>query len=256
MATGPANRPSKHLNLAIVFLVLLMLGGLWLYIKSDKGSHRFGNVTAPIQPQTGDNTPSDDPIPPSSPLPSHFSLQVPFTSQAPTANWDQLHNEACEEASAIMAYAYFKDISSLPAPVVENEITKLTQWETETLNYNLSITTEETAEMIESVYDLKTEIIPISEGAIKRALTEGKLVLVPANGRMLGNPNFKSPGPIYHMFVITGYTSKQIITNDPGTRKGEDYEYDYGVIEEATGNWNHEAHAVDLSDKRIIIVSK
>ena len=40
-------------------------------------------------------------------VPSELHLRVPFTPQAPTANWDELHNEACEEASVLMAAAYF-----------------------------------------------------------------------------------------------------------------------------------------------------
>lgn len=189
-------------------------------------------------------------------LPKTFQLQVPFTSQAPTANWDELHNEACEEASVIMANAYFSGTKSLPAPDVEREISKMTNWQNNNFGYHLSIDTDETVKMIESVYDLNAETVTISENAIKKALSENKVVIIPANGQMLGNPNFRAPGPIYHMFVITGWNEKEFITNDPGTRKGHNYVYTYKTIYDATGNWNHGDHAVDLSDKRMIIVSK
>ena len=58
------------------------------------------------------------------------------------------------------------------------------------------------------------------------------------------------------MFVITGYNEQGFITHDPGTRKGKDYQYSYETIRNATGNYLHDRHDVDLNDKRIIIVSQ
>ena len=212
------------------------------------------------KPATTQNSPIEKEIPPPAPEPvenpTAIQLKVPFTAQAPTANWDELHNEACEEASAIMAHAYFNNIASLPPAYVESEISKLTVWQRSNYGYNLSITTDETAEMIEANYNLETEIIDISEQAIKEALAQDKLVIVPAQGQMLGNPNFTPPGPVYHMFVITGYDETEFITNDPGTRKGENYRYTYETIFAATGNYDHGSKQMDLTDKRIIIVSK
>ena len=87
-------------------------------------------------------------------------------------------------------------------------------------------------------------------------VVDGKLVIYPANGQMLDNPNFTEPGPIYHMLVITGYDKDTFITNDPGTRNGFNYKYSYDTLEAANGTWDHDAHEINLSDKRIIIVSK
>ena len=63
-------------------------------------------------------------------------------------------------------------------------------------------------------------------------LARGNLVLVPANGIKLNNPNFTPPGPDRHMLVIKGYDldSGEFITNDPGTRKGEGYRYKEEII--------------------------
>ncbi len=36
-----------------------------------------------------------------------INWDVPFTVQAPNANWDEVHKEACEEASALMILRYF-----------------------------------------------------------------------------------------------------------------------------------------------------
>jgi len=56
----------------------------------------------------------------------------------------------------------------------------------------------------------------------------------------LNNPNFKQPGPIYHMLVIKGYNSWEFITNDPGTRKGNSFKYPYSTLINAVHDWNHD----------------
>jgi hypothetical protein len=196
---------------------------------------------------------------PAKELPSKLFLEVPFTPQAPTANWDELHNEACEEASVLMAAAYFKGDtrSMIPAEEAEQEIQKLTKWEQDNLGYYLSIDAKETVDMITSVYGLKAELVTnFSETTFKTALNEGKLVIVPVNGRLLGNPYFKQPGPIYHMFVITGYKNNQFIVNEPGTKRGHDYEYSYETIRNAIGDYDHNTKETDPSKPVVIIVSK
>lgn len=192
-------------------------------------------------------------------LPKEVLLSVPFTPQAPTANWDELHNEACEEASVLMAAAFFKgDKRSLvPASEAEREIEKLTEWQKDTLGYYLSIDANETVQMIEEVYGLQAEVVKeFSEDSMKRALADQKLILVPVNGRVLGNPYFRQPGPIYHMFVITGYNKNEFIVNEPGTKRGQDYRYTYNTIRGAVGDYDHHTKETDPSQPAIIIVSK
>ncbi|MEK7161697.1 MAG: C39 family peptidase [Patescibacteria group bacterium] len=227
---------------------------------------------------------SSSTTPTSSEPKANLLLPVPFTPQAPTGNWDKLHNEACEEASAIMAAVYFGTASpsspgssatssgssdegkmpagqerlvKLPADFVEQEITKLTTWEMQTFGYNLDITSEEVVKMIIANYGLQAKIITdVTEDNIKKELAQNHLVLLPANGQLLGNPNYKQPGPKYHMLVIRGYTPTSIITNDPGTRNGLNYAYDFDTLYNANGNWDHETEKVDLNIKNIIIIWK
>ncbi len=258
MLRPPKNSAARK-NFIIAFVVLLVVGAAYLYMTrgetaEDRLNANSQSNSTPTNTQTNwDTKPTNEST---TKIPSELFLSVPFTPQAPTANWDELHNEACEEASVIMANAYFNGIHSLPPAVVEKQIEQLTKWQQDNLGYYLSINTKEVTEMIEANYDLNAEIVDISEDTIKKALSENKLVIVPANGQMLGNPNFKQPGPIYHMFVITGYDSDNFITNDPGTRNGLNYKYSYSTIRDATGNWEPGPHEVNLSDKKIIIVSK
>jgi len=75
---------------------------------------------------------------------------------------------------------------------------------------------------------------------------------VPAAGRELGNPNFTDPGPLYHMLVVRGYTENNFITNDVGTRKGENYQYKYDVLMNAIHDWN----GGDVNNgQRVVIVA-
>lgn len=206
-------------------------------------------------------TPAPSPTPPPDPveIKTTLLLAVPFTPQAPTGNWDTIHNEDCEEASAVMANAYFNGphTPKLDTQYVEGQLTKLTDWEMKTFGYNLDITSEETVEMIKANYGLNAKMVTdFSEASIKKELAQDHLVLIPVNGQMIGNPNYKQPGPKYHVLVIRGYTATSIITNDPGTRNGLNYAYSYSTLYKASGNWSHVLGKVDLNDKNIIVVWK
>lgn len=209
-------------------------------------------------PHTPKNTPSSTL---NSKLIPHNSLNlpVPFTSQAPTGNWDTIHNEDCEEASVIMATEYFfgNTKAKLDASYVETQLTKLTDWEMSTFGYNLDINSSEVVKMIEANYSLHAKIITsYTEDDIKKELNQNHLALIPVNGQLIGNPNYKQPGPKYHMLVIRGYNGDSIITNDPGTKNGQNYIYNFKTLYNANGNWDHKTESVDLTQKNIIVVWK
>jgi hypothetical protein len=188
-------------------------------------------------------------------LPDEYNLDVPFTSQAPHADWDFTHEEVCEEASILMANRYFKNIGFEGADDAENSLQEIIAWEKENLGFFESTTAQETARVIREMLGLGAEVIEEpSVDQIKRYIFENKLVLVPAAGRELGNPFFKQPGPLYHMLVIRGYTDTQFITNDPGTKRGENYPYDFETILDANHDWN--GGDVSSGEKVVIVVSK
>lgn len=188
-----------------------------------------------------------------------LNLPIPFTPQAPTGNWDQLHNEACEEASAIMANAYLtgdKDVI-MPPSQVETEINNLTVWQDQHFGYNLDTTAQETAQMIEGVYGLQTKVLnDYTLQDIKDQINLHHVVILPVNGQVIGNPNYKQPGPIYHMLVVRGYTSTGLITNDSGTRRGENYPYTFETLHSAGADWDHNTNTIDQNKKVMIVVWK
>ncbi len=164
---------------------------------------------------------------------------VPFTSQAPYANWEPPYDEACEEASMLMVSAYFNDETLSPS-IADASIQAQYAWQTEN-GYPIDINVAEVVEVLDAYFELDSQLMynPTVE-QLQQALDEGSLIIAPAAGQLLGNPYFTPPGPVYHMFVITGYDSKreQFITNDPGTRRGEKYRYDFSVLMNALHDWN------------------
>lgn len=203
-------------------------------------------------------------------LPAVLNLSIPFTPQAPTANWDELHNEACEEASAIMSAAYLLDlpasfsgpdmktkIEKLSVDFVEGEIAKLTTWQDKNFGYHLDTTAQETAQMIEGVYGLKTIVQEdYTWQDIKDQLNLNHVVILLVNGQIISNPNYKRPGPIYHMLVVRGYNHLGLITNDSGTRLGRNYSYTFDTLHQAGVDWDHLTDTIDQSKKMMIIVFK
>src|SRR3989344_7321501 len=164
----------KKTSLIVISLFTIAILGWVVWYKTEPSFELPGYTKTPA-PSTNKETNSPKPsaIQSSTTNPATLSLKVPFTPQAPTGNWDQLHNEACEEASAIMAAAYFSGDtrSRIPATEVEAQITALTNWQQSNFGYYLDTTAEETAEMIRGFYNLNAKIVTdYTEKDIKDAL--------------------------------------------------------------------------------------
>ena len=204
---------------------------------------------------TPTNTPT--PLPSVEILESEINLDVPFTMQAPNQNWNLPYQEFCEEASMVMAAAYTQGKKTLTPAEADQLMLNVMDYENETFGYYKDTTAAETAEILRNYFQLQDVrlVNNPTEQDFKQALSENKIILVPAAGQLLGNPNFRAPGPPYHMLVIKGYTSTgQFITNDPGTRKGADYPYSADVILEAMHDWNN--GDVESGQKVAIIVGR
>ena len=187
--------------------------------------------------------------------PTEYNLAVPITSQAPHGNWVPPYKEACEEASALMAAFYFQKEpdGQIDPETADEEILRIVAFEDTFFGYNADTTAAETALLIENYYHLTTELVmnPTAD-QLKEQIAAGYPIIMPAAGRQLGNPYFTAPGPRYHMLVIKGYTEEGFITNDTGTRHGEDYFYSTDVLLNAIHDWN--GGEVELGEKVVIVV--
>lgn len=168
-----------------------------------------------------------------------INLAVPFTSQAPFANWDLPYKESCEEASVLMLDYFYRNLSLNPA-LANQEILKLVDWQKIKFGAYEDTDAAQTAQMLREYFGYKNVRVQydISIDDIKKELAQGRPVIVPAAGQLLPNPFFRQPGPLYHMLVIKGYKNGKFITNDPGTRRGADFVYSFDSLYSAIHDWN------------------
>lgn len=243
----------------IISIALILVIGAWFGASSSRVHSWWADVTAPKLPaaenvsQAVSNTTTDEPantnvvvvnVPVKNTTTSvnlvvEKNLAIPFTSQAPAAIWDADHEEFCEEAAMLMVGRYYQGKNFTNIADMENGLHQIKKWEVDNLGFYFDTTAQENAQVLAGVYRLKVELLrnpTITQ--IKTAIAAGHPVIVPTAGRELGNPNFKTPGPIYHNLVIRGYTKDgKFITNDPGTRKGVQYVYRQQVVMDAIHNW-------------------
>ena len=190
-------------------------------------------------------------------LPPKIDCAVPFTSQAPYGNWKEPYQEACEEAALIMAQYYWLG-RPLNREIANREILQMVAFQRKQLGGHFDLPAAQIAKLgkdyfhndqLRVVYDIKIK-------DIQDELAKGNLVIVPCAGRLLRNPNFTPPGPVYHNLVIRGYDDlkKVFITNDPGTRKGEGYRYPYLVLYNAIHDWNGSKQTINQGRKAMIVV--
>lgn len=191
--------------------------------------------------QIANNSPQESRTSQKKALPNSAIIEMPFLVQAPFANWDPAHEEACEEASILMVSHYLDKTGIENQDQGEKEILDLVSFETEK-GYGPSVTLEELAKIAETKLGLKNLRIvrEVSKEKIKEEIANGKPVIIPAAGKILPNPNFRNGGPNYHMLVVKGYNSDYFITNDPGTKKGEGFKYKFDDLLNAIHNWNED----------------
>lgn len=245
----------KKLTLGLIYMAVL--AGVWMGASSSRVHSWWADFTKPKLPAaenaaqaivntitnrlpstTTSNTNTTNTATTVS-VPDEKNLAVPFSSQAPDANWDADHEEFCEEAAIMMVGRYYQGRKFSSTADAEAGLQQIKTWELENLGWYFDTTAEENKKILEGVYAVSVELIKNPTVAqIKAAIAAGHPVIVPSAGRELGNPNFKSPGPIYHNLVIRGYTKDgKFITNDPGTRKGEQYLYRQEVVMNAIRDW-------------------
>ena len=164
-------------------------------------------------------------------------LDVPFTVQAPFGGWaDERQDYGCEEASILMAMHWVRD-KALSAVQAEQEIIAISEFEKEQYGDFHDTSAEDTLKVMKAYFKYENAFVKYDIGIadIKAELARGNAVIVPLDGRKVGNPYYTPPGPPKHKLVIRGYddAAQEFITNDPGTKRGEGYRYNYDVLENA-----------------------
>lgn len=252
----------KRFVYLIIILILVLAAGVVLnryFFKSEQNNQIILSASPSnilLSPSIK-LTDTPEPSPVSTPIPSEFLIEnFPFQSQAPFANWDDLHNEACEEASVILVKWWLSDKSTISAEAMDEEILKLVEWQEKNFGGHHDLAVEKTLQMAESNYGLSGKTYDdVDISKIKSHVIQNHPVIFPAAGRLLGNPNFRQPGPIYHMSVIIGYKDNDFIVQDVGTRRGDHYKYNQQVLFNAIHDWSGSPENIESGGKTMLILS-
>jgi hypothetical protein len=167
------------------------------------------------------------------------NLAVPFTSQAPTGNWAQPFQDACEETSVLMVNYYYQNKPLPDKKAVETILVSMVDWQWKTWGKHYNLPVVEVADMAKALFNYNSEIITdLTADKIREQLRLDRPVIIPANGHLLANPYFTGTGPDYHMLVVKGFVGDKFITNDPGTRRGADFIYTETNLMYSIADWN------------------
>jgi len=192
-----------------------------------------------------------------------FVISVPFTPQAPLAEWhDQRQQDGCEEAVVAMAMAWIGDEENISKENWRLRILILSDFEWRKIGEYRDVSLEDIQEVLFRKYfgykDTRIEEVNDAQDIITE-LEKGRVILTPMDGRLLGNPYFNPPGPGRHMILIKGYDydTNEFIVNDPGTRRGDSFKYHEDVLFEAIREYPTGYHEkIDETEKRMIVVGK
>lgn len=204
----------------------------------------FPSITFPALP-------SSTPVA-SSQVPQELNLQMTFYPQAPLANWDLPWQEACEEASVLLIANEYQR-HQWTVEQFNQQILQMVDWENKTFGDYKHTTMAQTAKILNQYLHLQTKIYRDPDLAtIKKVLAKGHFIVMPFAGKELANPYYKNGGPVYHVFVIKGFTAdNHLIANDVGTKRGENDLYAWTLLQSAMHDY---AEPIDQGAKEMIEV--
>jgi len=215
------------------------------------------NLSTPVPLVTPTPFPTPTPT-----VKSVYIENVPFTAQAPFGEWsDPRQQDGCEEASSLIAISWARNQTLTPQKTLD-AILKISQFQTDKYDEYRDTSASDTANrIIHDYFDyLQAAVKSISSPEeIVWELAQGHLIIAPMDGQKLKNPFYTPPGPERHMLVIKGYDKekRQFITNDVGTRRGENYRYPRDVLFSAIRDYPTGYHvSIPSVIKRIIVISK
>mgnify|MGYP001615266876 CR=1 len=152
-------------------------------------------------------------------------LKIDFSSQAPLDDWDNIHEEACEETDILMT-DYFLRKDKFSPEEFDRELVALVSRGKNKLGQHEDIGVDDIVKLANDFNpELKAESKKIlSLDDIKKEIDGGLPVIIPINAKKLANPHY-GPAIDYHTILVVGYSDKEIITHDSGTKFGKNYRY-------------------------------
>lgn len=165
--------------------------------------------------------------------PAKTNINVPFTSQAPSGDWSEPWQNACEETSIYMVSSFYAN-----NPIKRDEAVLKIKAILKVKNDKIKVSKDESLATISQLIvdlDLPWTIKLVSDPTkdiLKNELAAGRPIIVPVYAPDLKNPHYDAFSPDYHVFVLTGYddTDGVFIVNDPGTKNGEGLRFPYDTL--------------------------
>jgi len=249
---------NKKFYILLIIFIAVLSGGYFINKKFSNNSFPvlMPSPSITVSPALSPSvSPTEVPLSQEKAIPNSYLIKnFPFQSQAPFANWDETHDEACEEASVILVEFFKNGKTTISPQTMDDEILKMVSWEVKNWGTHKDLTVKETAQMAESFYGLRLEEkFNITIEDIKKEISENHPVILPTAGRLLGNPYFRQPGPIYHMVVAIGYSGNTIIVQDVGTRRGENYKYNENILFNAIHDWTGVPENINSGPKNMLV---
>ncbi len=274
------NRNIELLLVAAIFVVIVCISlGITLFTShnsesaAQKNAENISNATAkqtntPIQAisnstntsNTANATNTEELLKPVRTL----IQTVPFTSQAPTGTWsDDRQQNACEEASVLMAIWWAKNEKPTSSQDALKQILAIATYEEKTFGTSEDTNPIDTVTRIFKGYFQYNKAEAVSEITLQDIIQEimkGHVVILPMDGIKLANPHYTQPGPERHMLLIVGYDAKtkEFVTNDSGTRYGSGYRYPEAKVFDAIREYPTGNHLpiTGTAKKSMIVISK
>lgn len=244
----------------LIFIVIIGLAGGVAYVFFRDDTREFYQGVQQNQNQQAierENEQRDPDII----TPDKVLIDVPFIPQAPTAKWsDPRQQDGCEEASILMAHLWLTG-KTMTMQQAEAEIIAVSEYQAQHLGGYVDRSIVDTGKLFEEYYKHSNYEIrrKITSGDIKEELAKGNIVIVPTNGQILDNPNYTGAGPLTHMLPIIGYddSTKEFITNDPGTRNGRHFKFKYDNVISSIYEYETGAHeGYHKTDTVMMVVKK
>ena len=233
--------------------------------RSPLASPSFSPSASPTKTPVPSATPSatqisPTPTPRPSAPPQRILLDVSFFAQAPFGEWnDPTYQNGCEEAAIIMAMSWVRGVGETKDQA-KIDIAAITQFEDKIYGWTPDRSAADTARLLEDYYGYQNVEARSGIGSqdIKTEILKGNLLIVPVNGRILKNPFYTPPGPEHHMIVVIGYDASrdEFITNDIGTRQGQNYRYGASRLGAALQDYLTGDHLPSIAGATAMIIVK
>lgn len=182
-----------------------------------------------------------------------INLNATFFPQAPDADWSEPWQETCEEASTVLAY-YYAINKKISKEIFKQEILNLVAWQNDNFGDYKHSNVEQTSMFLSKYFKFNNFKIlenPSIED-LKKELSKTNIIIAPFAGKELKNPFYSNGGPIYHMMLIKGYDKENFITNDVGSKRGENFIYKQSSLYSALHDWNEKD--IKKGKKRVIVL--